>query len=90
MKEENKAVIKALNMYGRVPEMWELLKEIERLNNIIKRLEEFIEYLEKRYKDITGVIGSYGSNTDMLYGKKDMIKEILKKCKEIEQGSDKE
>lgn len=58
-------------------------KEIERLNNIIKRLEEFIEYLEKRYKDITGVIGSYGSNTDMLYGKKDMIKEILKKCKEI-------
>ena len=65
-------------------------KEIERLNNIIKRLEEFIEYLEKRYKDITGVIGSYGSKTDMLYGKKDMIKEILKKCKEIEQGSDKE
>lgn len=65
-------------------------KEIERLNNIIKRLEEFIEYLEKRYKDITGVIGSYGSNTDMLYGKKDMIKEILKKCKEIEQGSDEE
>jgi len=44
--------------------------------------KEFIKYLEKRYKDITGVIGSYGSNTDMLYGKKDMIKEILQKYKE--------
>ena len=32
MKEDNQAVIKALNMYGRVPEMWELLEEIERLN----------------------------------------------------------
>ena len=63
---------------------------MNRIKEMNKRLEEFIEYLEKRYKDITGVIGSYGSNTDMLYGKKDMIKEILKKCKEIEQGSDKE
>lgn len=44
--------------------------------------KEFIKYLEKRYKDIIGVIGSYGSNTDMLYGKKDMIKEILQKYKE--------
>lgn len=44
--------------------------------------KEFIKYLEKRYKDITGVIGSYGSNTDMLYGKKDMIIEILQKYKE--------
>ena len=39
MKEENKAVIKALNMYGRVPETWELLEEIERLNNIINELK---------------------------------------------------
>ena len=43
---ENKAVIKALNMYGRVPETWELLDEIERLNNIIG---EAIEYIEERY-----------------------------------------
>ena len=83
----NKNLNKCLDI---VKELDKKDKEIERLNNIIKRLEEFIEYLEKRYKDITGVIGSYGSNTDMLYGKKDMIKEILKKCKEIEQGSDKE
>ena len=70
-------IIKALNMYGRVPEQYELLEEKE------TQQKEFIKYLEKRYKDITGVIGSYGSNTDMLYGKKDMIKEILQKYKEI-------
>lgn len=29
MKEDNQAVIKALNMYGRVPEMWELLEELK-------------------------------------------------------------
>ena len=50
--------------------------------------KEFIEYLEKRYKDITSVIGSYGSNTDMLYVKKDMIEEILSKYKEIIGGKD--
>ena len=32
-------IIKALNMYGRVPETWELLEEIERLNNIIEDFE---------------------------------------------------
>ena len=34
-------IIKALNMYGRVPETWELLEEIERLNNIIKEVREY-------------------------------------------------
>ena len=53
MKEENKAVIKALNMYGRVPETWELLEEIERLNNIIKELEKYcIEEIEDYSKEI--------------------------------------
>ena len=37
--KENQMIIKALNMYGRVPETWELLKEIERLNNIINELK---------------------------------------------------
>ena len=32
-------IIKALNMYGRVPEQYELLEEIERLNNIINDLK---------------------------------------------------
>lgn len=47
MKEENQAIIKALNMYGRVPEQWELLNEIERLNEDNKRLKEDNEYLNK-------------------------------------------
>ena len=47
MKEDNEAVIKALIMFGRVPETWELLNEIERLNNIINELEKYIneEYI---------------------------------------------
>lgn len=42
MNKESQAIIKALIMYGRVPEMWELLEEIERLNNIIKEVREYI------------------------------------------------
>lgn len=51
--------------------------------NMAKQQKEFIKYLEKRYKDVTSVIGSYGSNTDLLYGKKYMLEEILQKYKEI-------
>lgn len=36
-------IIKALNMYGRVPETWELLKEIERLNNIINGFDKWLD-----------------------------------------------
>ena len=41
-------IIKALNMYGRVPETWELLEEIERLKNIIKEVREYITYWHYR------------------------------------------
>ncbi len=67
-----------------------LLKQKEQFEYIMSKQvdyqgqqKEFIKYLEKRYKDITNVIGSYGSNTDMLYGKKNMIEEILQKYKSI-------
>lgn len=68
-----------------------LKKQYEKVLNDYCRLDaynktqqkEFINYLEKRYKDITGVIGSYGSNTDMLYGKKDILKEIFQEFKSI-------
>jgi hypothetical protein len=43
VNRENKTIIKALNMYGRVPEQWELLEEIERLNNRINKAIEYIE-----------------------------------------------
>lgn len=41
--KENQAIIKALNMYGRVPEQWELLEEIEKLKNKINRAIEELE-----------------------------------------------
>lgn len=53
------------------------------LNECLSQQKEFINYLEKRYKDITSVIGSYGSNTDMLYGKKDILEEIFQEFKSI-------
>lgn len=43
MKEENEAIIKALNMYGRVPKTYELINEIERLNNIINKIIEMFD-----------------------------------------------
>ena len=66
MKEENQTIIKAINMFGRVPEQYELLEEIERLNNIIKRFEEDLrevyltfgefseEYTEKKIRELKG------------------------------------
>ena len=48
MIEENQTIIKALNMFGRVPETWELLNEIERLNN---RIDKAIEYIKSNYID---------------------------------------
>lgn len=69
------------------------LAEIESKSNDYDKCKtqqkEFIKYLEKRYEDVTSVIGSFGSNTDLLYGKKDMIEEILQKYREII-GDDKE
>ncbi len=58
----------------------QLLKDNQELK---EQQKEFIKYLEKRYKDVTSVIGSFGSNTDLLYGKKDMIEEIIQKYKRI-------
>lgn len=47
MKEENEAIIKALNMYGRVPKQWELLNEIERLKLIIATAIRIYEKCEE-------------------------------------------
>ena len=47
MKEENETIIKALNMYGRVPKQWELLNEIERLNKENEELKKMCEIYSK-------------------------------------------
>ena len=79
MKEDNEPVIKALIMYGRVPEMWELLEEIERLNNIIKELEK---------ESYLGMIENQNNN-DYSKGLYTAYKYINDKLQELK-GSDKE
>ena len=64
-------IIKALNMYGRVPETWELLEEIERLNNIINKAIEFIyknAYDEEREICIDDLWGEIPKLLDILKG----------------------
>ena len=81
MKEENQAVIKALNMYGRVPKMWELLEEIERLNNIINEIEKTLDenveltYVHCRRRQYNKVLTEGG----LLF--RDYIKDKLQKLK---------
>ena len=89
MNLENKAVIKALNMYGRVPETWELLEEIERLNNIINELEKYcIEEIEDYSKEIKSQYIT--DNTRRQYeGEKVCFEDILGRLQELK-GSDKE
>ena len=54
--KENETIIRALYMYGRVPEQWELLNEIERLNNIINEsAEEILKELEENHHLSYGV-----------------------------------
>lgn len=83
---ENQMIIKALNMYGRVPETWELLEEIERLNNIIndllKRQNEALNYIsnflsmDNRYK--------HGNGNNEL----ELVRRILNKHNQEPKGSD--
>ena len=53
--KENETIIRALYMYGKVPEQWELLNEIERLNNIINEINSIVEYwgYDKEHNDIS-------------------------------------
>ena len=41
MREENQTIIKALNTFGRVPEQYELLNEIERLKEENRTYQEY-------------------------------------------------
>jgi hypothetical protein len=98
--KENKAIIKALDIYGRVPEQWELLEEIERLNNIIEHIENICKSSiasvdkilldEKEIKVKDGIVqnrNNYQIVTLIAY--KTKSKEILGRIKELK-GSDKE
>lgn len=77
MREENQTIIKALNMFSRVPETWELLNEIERLNNIINELEKYLKEIMESY-------GYENDITDRI--EKIAVKNILNKLKELKEG----
>lgn len=53
MKEENQTIIRALNKYGRVPQQYELLNEIDRLETIINEIEYYV--LNEYYFDDVGM-----------------------------------
>lgn len=53
MKEENQTIIRALNKYGRVPQQYELLNEIDRLETIIDEIEYYV--LNEYYFDDVGM-----------------------------------
>lgn len=53
MNKENKTIIRALNKYGRVPQQYELLNEIDRLETIIDEIEYYV--LNEYYFDDVGM-----------------------------------
>ena len=77
MKEENQTIIKAINMFGRVPEQYELLEEIERLNNIINEINSIVEYwgYDKEHNDISSFRMAMKNIKDILGSDKKVIEE---------------
>lgn len=53
--KENQTIIKALNMYGRVPESWELLDEIEKLQTTANNCKKAIEYINNFKNQFNGI-----------------------------------
>ena len=91
MKEDNQAVIKALNMYGRVPEMWELLEEIERLKQDNEYLNKVnIELSSRNTKATEYIKENICTFPAIPQGVYDLRNINLDKLLDILKGSDKE
>lgn len=94
MNNENKSIIKAINMFGRVPEQWELLEEIERLNNIIEKNKYSADELNEieRLNNIINELERY-INEEYIYDELGMkifdASTLQDKLQELK-GSDKE
>lgn len=88
MKEENQSIAKAINMFGRVPEQWELLNEIERLNNIINEFEKEIKKEIDRTEELIiedGRASTFGVIRGMLNEERTNWLYILKKLKDSDE-----
>jgi len=83
---ENKSIIQVLDMYGRVPEQYELLEEIERLNNIINELEKYTIEQINIVKDNMQIIGNEGKRMATRFV---VYNEYLDKLKSLKEGNDK-
>ena len=89
-------IIKALNMYGRVPETWELLEEIERLNKIINEINILIKHDYFKARELKEEIqrsNLYQGDYPIAYYHAEWLEDItdiyLNKIQELK-GSDKE
>lgn len=51
MVKENELIIKQLNMFGRVPQTYELLDKIEMLEQQVKKQKEVIDRMKEEVKD---------------------------------------
>ena len=89
MREENLAIIKALNMYGRVPEQWELLNEIERLKDLCNKYEEEHKTTFEEWKKSINIIKEVreyiekASDNEYSYGDYEIHYEVKKELLEI-------
>ena len=84
-RNENQIIIKALNIYGRVPDQYELLEEIERLNNMIERLNNQLQQKDNIIKEVREYIEENANKEPWKSLNEKELLEILDKV-----GSDKE
>lgn len=70
MNKENETIIRAINKYSKVPESWELLNQIEQLEQENKKLKEqmqntydtsqdLLSEMQKRINKAIEVLGQY-------------------------------
>ena len=76
--KENQMIIKALNMYGRVPEMWELLEEIEQLEQKKEKITKSRDFHLRFNKSLMNRVDEYQKENEKLQNNRDKAIEFLK------------
>lgn len=102
--KENLTIMKALNMYGRVPEQWELLNELERLNKDLETALDICNQRQKKIVKLNNIIDELEKELDKGFevyicngrkvsksielGYKICQKELLRKLKALKEGKE--
>ncbi len=85
---ENKTIIKAIDMFGRVPEQWELLEEIERLNNVIDKKEQFLgDNIKRLEKEVVKRDNIINELEDSIVGKINVLYQVKGQSNAIQELS---